>query len=193
VLLVHDHQADVGERCHDGESGPDHDVDLAGTDPPPLVGPFAVAQARVQECDAGVKVGPEPIDQLERKRDLRNEDQGWPAGVEGRGNRLDVDRGLSRAGDAVEEERAGVATRDRRTDPGDGLGLRRQELARLGPATATADRPARQRASGSLADLCVDEPSPNQTGERRVTVAGRQLSGERLGRWARASIWRGPR
>ena len=46
VLLVDDDQPDVGERREDRQPRPDHDVDVAAPDPPPLVGALAVRRAR---------------------------------------------------------------------------------------------------------------------------------------------------
>ena len=95
MLLVDDDQPDVGERRDDRQPRPDDDVDVAGPDPPPLVGPLALAEARVDERDPRVEVGPEPIDERQRQGDLRDEHEGRPAGLERRGDRLDVDRGLA--------------------------------------------------------------------------------------------------
>ena len=51
VLFVDDDQPDVGEWRDDREPRPDDDVDIAGPDPAPLVGPFALAEAGVDESD----------------------------------------------------------------------------------------------------------------------------------------------
>ena len=47
-----------------------------------------------------------------RQRDLRQQDQHLPALVERRGDRLEIDLGLARAGDAVEQRDAESAGRD---------------------------------------------------------------------------------
>ena len=73
VLLVDDHDAHVRERRDDGQPRPDDDVDLAAPDPAPLVGPLAVAEARVDERDPRIEVGPEPIDERQGERDLGHE------------------------------------------------------------------------------------------------------------------------
>ena len=80
MLLVDDDQPDVGERGEDGQPGPDDDVDLAGPDPAPLVGPLARPDRRVDERDPRVEVGPEPIDERHRQGDLGDEDERRPAG-----------------------------------------------------------------------------------------------------------------
>ena len=79
MLLVDDHQADVGERRQDGEPGTDDDVDRAGPDPSPLVGPLARSDGRVDQRHLGVEVGPEPVDQRHRQGDLGDEHE-RPAG-----------------------------------------------------------------------------------------------------------------
>ena len=62
MLLVDDHDADIGERREDREPRPDDDVHVAAADAPPLVGPLAVAEARMDDADPGVEVRPEPVD-----------------------------------------------------------------------------------------------------------------------------------
>ena len=66
------------------------------------------AEPGMDERDAGVEVGPQPVDEREGQRDLRHEHERRPSGFERRGDRLDVDRGLAAAGHAVEQERARV-------------------------------------------------------------------------------------
>ena len=83
MLLVDDDQADVGQRREDREPRPDDDVDVARPDPPPLVGPLAVAEPGVDERDPDVEVRPQPVDERQRERDLRDEDEGRPAALEG--------------------------------------------------------------------------------------------------------------
>ena len=102
---------------------PDDDVDVAGPDPPPLVGPLAVAETGVDERDAGVEVGPQPVDERQRHRDLGHEDERRPTRLERRRDRLDVDRRLAAAGHAVEQQRSRIAGLDRARRPLDGLRL----------------------------------------------------------------------
>ena len=60
----------------------DDEVDVAGPDPPPLVGPLAVPEPRVDERDPDVEVGAEPVDEGQGERDLRDEHEGRPAALE---------------------------------------------------------------------------------------------------------------
>ena len=79
VFLVDDDEADLGERSDDGQPRPDDDVDVAGPDPSPFVGPLPFPEPGMDERDAGVEVRAEPIDERERQGDLRDEDEGRPA------------------------------------------------------------------------------------------------------------------
>ncbi len=109
----------------DRQPGPDHDIHVARADATPLVGPLAVPQPRVDERDTGIEIRPEPIDQGQRQRDLRDEHEGGPTGVQRRGDGFDVDGGLAATGHAIEEQRPRIALDDRAGDPVDGhrLGL----------------------------------------------------------------------
>ena len=145
---------EVGERRQDGEPRPDDDVDLARPDPTPLVGALAVAEAGVDERDPRLEVRAQPVDERQRQRDLRHEDEGPPAGLEGLRDRLDVDRRLAAAGHAVEEERRRVAARP--SPPAidrERLGLRRQEVRRRRAAAAPPGRSTGEGAARPLADL----------------------------------------
>ena len=146
MLLVDDDQADVGQRGEDRQPRADDDVHVAGPDPPPFVGPLALAEPGMEQRDPRVEVGPQPIDQRQRQRDLRDEDQRRTAGFERRRDGLDVDRGLAAAGDAVEQERPRVAGGDGGPDPVDGLGLGREQVAARRPPAAAAGRAGGQRA-----------------------------------------------
>ena len=96
------------------------------------------------------------------------------------GDRLDVDGGLARAGHPVEQERPRVAGRDRGADPGHGLRLRREELARRWPAPSTPDRAGGERSAGAFAHLRVHELPANQPGHGCPSVAAGQLRRGRL-------------
>ena len=110
LLVDHDH-ADVRQRRDDRQPGADDDVDLARPDPPPLVGPLAVAQTRMDERDPRVEVRPQPIHQRQGQRDLRDEHERRPARLQRCRDGLHVDRGLAAAGHPIEEQRARIAER----------------------------------------------------------------------------------
>ena len=180
VLLVDDDQPDVREGCHDREPRPDNDIDVAGADPPPLVRPLALAEARVQESDARVEVGTQPVHQGKCEGDLGDEDQRRPAGLERGRDRLDVDGRLATARDAIEKERSRVAGDDGGSDACDGLGLGREQIAaRRAPAT-TPGRTGRQRPAGTLADVGSREITADEAGHGSGPVMGGQAGGGEL-------------
>ena len=109
VLLVDDDEADIRQGRQDRQARAHDDVRAARPDPSPLVGPLPVAEAGVDERDPGIQVGPQPVDQRQGQRDLRHQDQDTSPGVEGRGDRLDIDRRLPAAGHAIEQEWPGIA------------------------------------------------------------------------------------
>ena len=176
VLLVDDHQPDVGERGEDGQPGPDDDVDLAGPDPAPLVGPLARPDRRVEERHPRVEVCPEPVDERHRESDLGDEDEHRPAAPERGGDRLDVDRGLATARHAVEQERRGISSLERRADRGDGRRLRLGQRRGQGSSAPDAGRTSAERATWSLADVDRGQSTPDEAGQRRRPVAARQRS-----------------
>ncbi len=102
---------DIGQWRHDGQPGPDDDVDLAAPDAAPLVGTLAIAETGVDERDARIEIRPQPIDDRQGEGDLGHEHECRPTGRERRGDGLDVDRGLATTGHAVQEERARVPCR----------------------------------------------------------------------------------
>ncbi len=107
MLLVDDHEAEVGERREHGRARADRDARLAALEVQPLVVALALAQLRVQNRDGVAEARLEARDRLRRERDLRHEHQHGSAGGERRLCRLQVDLGLARAGDAVQQEAAG--------------------------------------------------------------------------------------
>ena len=87
----------------------------------------------MDERDIRVKVGTQPVDERRRERDLRDEHEHRPAGLEGRGDRLDVDRGLA----------------PRPSRPRGGAGSGRRRPARSAPCPRP--EPARRSASSPRA------------------------------------------
>ncbi len=181
VLLVDHDQPEVAHRREDGRARADRDPRLAAPQPPPLVVALALAERRVQQRDGVAEARLEAPDGLRRERDLRHEHDHARAALERRRGRAQVDLGLARAGDAVEQVRAA------RGDRGDraacsavsstaasacGHGQRRA------PPVARPDRhqPARleppQRAE-------VAARGPRQRGEQRPLVLGQPLAVQR--------------
>ncbi len=80
---------------------------LAAAQPLPLVVALTDAQRRVQDRDDIAEAGLKAPQDLGGERNLGHEHDGRAPGLQGRGDRLEVDLGLARAGDAVQQE-AGV-------------------------------------------------------------------------------------
>ena len=149
VLLVDDEQAEVGERREDRRAGADADARLAAAQPAPLVVALAVGEGRVQDRDAVAEPGPEAGHGLRREADLGDEDDRRPAPGQHRLDRGQVDLGLARAGDPVQEQLALGAGDpvDRRDDLRGGALL-------LGKQPRPARRP-RPRRGGSGRAACA--------------------------------------
>ena len=175
VLLVDDHEADVGERREDGQPRPDDDRHRSRPDPPPFVGSLALTEARMDERDVRVEVGSQPVDERRRERDLGDEHEHRPAGLERRRDRLDVDRGLAPARDALEEERGRVAGDQRGPHRVHGRSLLVAQRRVHGPGAAPPGRSRGQRPPWPLADLGHGKTSPDQPGDRAAAVAPGQL------------------
>ena len=133
VLLVDDDQAEVADRGEDRRARADADLRLAAAQPLPLVEALAVGEGAVEDGEAVAEAGAEAGDGLRGEADLGDEDdRAAPAG-ERRLDRRQVDLGLARAGDAVEEllaGRAGLAV-ERRDEGVDGGPLLGEEPGRL--------------------------------------------------------------
>ena len=107
VLLVDDDQARrpaIGRE--DRRARPDADARLAVAQPMPLVAALAGAEPRVQDRDPVAEAGDEARHRLRRHRDLRHEDDHPAAALERRLGGGEVDLGLARAGDPVQEQLA---------------------------------------------------------------------------------------
>ena len=150
VLLVDDDQAEVVDRGEDRRARADADLRLAAPQPLPLVEAFAVGEGAVEDGEAVAEAGAEAGDGLRREADLGDEDDRAAAALERRLDRRQVDLGLARAGDAVEEllaGRAGLAV-ERRHQGVDGGPLLGEEPRRL-------DRGVEAGGGGGAADARV--------------------------------------
>ena len=112
VLLVDDDQAEVADRGEDGGAGADADAGLAAAQAPPLVVALAGREGRVEDREAVAEPGPEAGHRLRREADLGDEHDRPPAALQRRLDRGQVDLGLARAGDPVQQQlarRSGLA------------------------------------------------------------------------------------
>ena len=169
------------------ERGPDADARLAAAQAPPLVVALAVGERRVQDGDAVAEPGPEAGHRLRREADLGDEDDRRAAAGERRLDRGEVDLGLARAGDAVQEELAfGAGDAVDRGD--DLLGrplLLGQQLRplRLGADRAVLGRAPHARAAGrdqpalleAAQDLAVGADRGGELGRRHLSGAAQRL------------------
>jgi hypothetical protein len=145
VLLVDHDQAEVADGGEDGGAGADADARLAAAQPPPLVVALAGRERRVEDGEAVAEPGPEARHRLRGEPDLGDEDDRAASPLQRRLDRGQVDLGLARAGDAVQQQPAlgaggaverGHHRRDRRLLLGQQLGAagRGREARRRGAA-----------------------------------------------------------
>lgn len=106
MLLVDDDQAEVADRGEDGRAGADADRRLAAAQAPPLVVALAGREGRVEDGEAVAEPGPEAGNGLGSEADLGDEDDRALAPLQGRLDGGQVDLGLARAGDAVQQQAA---------------------------------------------------------------------------------------
>ena len=103
----------VGPADLDGREGPDGSV-LDLIEASEVIGMHDdPAQGVRRKKDSSLVRAAEAVRDGRGQRDLRDEEQARPAGRQRGGHRLDVDRRLAAAGDAVEQDRRGVANLDR--------------------------------------------------------------------------------
>src|SRR6202012_4382959 len=124
---------EVTHRGEDRRARTDADLRLAGPQSLPLVEAFAVGEGAVEDGEAVAEAGAEAGDGLRREADLGDQDDRPAAALQRRLDRRQVDLGLARAGDAVEELLAGrVGLAVERRDQGVARGpLLGQEARRL--------------------------------------------------------------
>ena len=118
VLLIDDDQAEIGVGQKQRRARADDDGDFAVGDRPPGARAAARRELRMPFRRAHAEARGEAVEELRGERDLRHQDQALPAGADRVGHRLEINFGLARAGDAVEQ-------RDRIAALGDGCFQRR--------------------------------------------------------------------
>ena len=104
VFLVDDDEPEVPERREECRPRPYRDLHLAVVDPVPLVEPFPVRQAAVQDAEFVAEPGPEAAHGLRRQRNLRHQhDRGLPECKRHRDG-LKVHLGFSGVGHAEQQQ-----------------------------------------------------------------------------------------
>ena len=106
VLLIDDDQAEVRIRQEQRRARADDHADLAGATAAPGARALARRQLRMPFGRPDAEARGEAIEELRRQRDLRHQDQRLPAAADDLGHRLEIDLGLARTGDAVEQRHA---------------------------------------------------------------------------------------
>jgi hypothetical protein len=193
VLLVDDDEPEVADRREDRRARTDAHARLPRPQPRPLVVALASRELGVQDGDGVPEARDESRDDLRRQSDLRHEDDHAAPARQRRRRGLEVDLGLARAGDAVQEQPvAGSGSRDRL----ERLRLRSRELRLIasGPhrhvqwraphdARSDAHQPARLEAT-KRGEIGAGEAG--QGGEQRALAAGEAIGGVALAAPGRA-------
>ena len=112
MRLVDDDQAEVGIGQEQRRARADHDPRLAAGDRAPGAAALRLAQARMPGDRLAAEARGEALEERLGQRDLGEQDERLPALAERLGDRLEIDFGLARSGDAVEQHR-GEALADR--------------------------------------------------------------------------------
>ncbi len=189
VLLVDDDEAEIGVRQEQRGARADDDTHLAGRDR----APGACAQPRRKLRVPFRRPHPEPlgeaIEKLRGERDLGHQHQRLFAAADDLADRLEIDRGLARSGNAIEQRHAVSALGDARAqrigrrpliarERGRGkvgVGRARHRLRRQHQALqhALVDQPIddARRNAGAVGDLALAARQP--VGEKREHAAAR--------------------
>ena len=181
MLLIDDDQPQLRERQEQRRAGADHDPALAGARPPPR--PGGGAAAATPECHSA---GSAP------KRSAIRAITAWVSAIsgsristwavriaaQGRGGGLEIDLGLARAGDAVEQGDREAAAR--RPSPPARPAPR--------PGSGSASAPARSGSGAGKVDRRLAQLfGQHAVGDQRVDHAGADARRPRQRRRARAS------
>ncbi len=113
VLLVDDDEAELGERQEQRRARADDDADQAFGDAAPDRAPLGAAHFGMPQRRRAAEAATEALDPLRRQRDFGQQDQRLRAGAQRFGDRLEIDFGLARAGDAFEQGDAEAAVAHR--------------------------------------------------------------------------------
>ena len=148
VLFIDDDQAQIRIGQKQRRARADHDRRFAGRDRGPIALPRARRQFGMPFQRTHAETLGKTIEELSGQRDLRHQDQRLLAAPDDFRNRLEIDFGLARTGDAVEQrdmERAIGGERAHRINrrallAGKIPAARRTDRARAAPAAAASPR-----------------------------------------------------
>ena len=158
VLLIDDDEAEIGEGEKQGRAGADHELRL-------VLRHGAPDAAAHRRGDAGMplgRAGAEPLlaarNELIGERDLGHQHQHLAAARERRGDRLEINFGLARAGNAVEQSH-GEAVASVVEQLARGFGLLHGELGALAGKIERHGMPVGQRLGDQSTG--IDQPVDN--------------------------------
>ena len=199
VLLVDHDQAEVLDRGEDRRARPDADARLAAAQPPPLVGALAGGEGGVQDGEAVAEPSAKACHHLGSETDLGDEDDRPPPLRQRRLDRRQVDLGLARAGDPVQEQLArgasltvqrGADLRDRRACSGSSSGATESASATPGSSTRGLLRRLRTPAPGGSTSRSpregVEQYSRATQRPSRTSSAGTPVSSASIGSASRS-------
>ena len=152
VLFIDDDQPEIGVRQKQRRARADHDLRLAGRDRRPVARAGARRQFGMPFQRPHAETLREAVEKLPGQRDLRHQDQRLPAAADDFGDRLEIDLGLARAGDAVEQRDVKAAVRGQRAHGIDRGALLAGKF-RLRRMTDRAPAAAAPRGIGSVASV----------------------------------------
>ena len=131
VRLVDDDQAELRIGQEQRRAGADRDPRLAAGDRPPGAAALRLPEARMPGDRLAAEAGGEALQERLGERDLGEQDERLAALAERLGDRLEIDLGLARAGDAVEQPGREFARIDRGAKLGGRFGLGGLQRGRL--------------------------------------------------------------
>ena len=109
VLLIDHDQAEIGERQKQRRARADDHARFAGRHRAPSAGALPRGEFGMPFRRPHAEPCGEAVEELRRKRDLRHQNERLPAGPDHLRHRLEIDLGLARPGDAVEQRDAVAA------------------------------------------------------------------------------------
>ena len=139
MLLIHHDQAQVAEGQEQRDARADHQLRLPLPHHAPQPAPFGHGDAGMPFGGAGAEARLDPGEEIAGQRDLGQQDQRLAALAQGFGDGLEIDLGLARPGDAL-QQRGGIAAQRHRGDQGVARRHLVADQLRRGAGVQSADR-----------------------------------------------------
>ena len=130
MLLVDDDEPEVGEGQEQRRARPHHQPRVAARHREPRPPPRRLRHPRVPLRGPGAEARLDPVEELDRERDLGQEHQRLPPAPQRLGDRLEIDLGLPRPGDPLEQRRRIAPRPHRRAQRLGRRALRRRQRPR---------------------------------------------------------------